>query len=705
MPEARAKSHWYCYNDSDTAIVFVHGLRSDSRNAWLGAKEDAFWPRLAARDYRLGKPAIFLASFFTGSEASDYDIPKAAANLFVDLTTNSGNAGHPPVTDKRNIMFVTHSLGGIMVRAVLSANPGVFEGKRIGLLLVASPSKGSTYASYLAPGLEKMVGQLSWDSDYLETLHNQFLRFKEEKKRYRITGRELYEHKFAVMDTESIWGWAPNWASRKFASPVVVKDSAVRNYFPDAAQIPESDHASIAKPDSMEHPSHQHLVSVYKAMLADPAPECEAPPHFEVSLDIKAAGEKKPVFIFARPFTKDTVIPERPPVPADPASGLHIYRPGPVPSFPCRGEAFKARFFRNEAATKGSHRSNISAKQTDFCFVRSNAAADAKRAKLKCTELKACEIDKAEAGMAVACASTGWRLPKFVNTAHAAETDGTTHWEVPSLETLKSMPDELRTGYAEFTVTGDGEAGLSEATHFTYALSVNGVPLHVDGLPPHSEAVLLAGDKKPRLNFALENLAFTGGSDGREKIDLEIVYYQGENLIHSTLLKRDYVSYRAAQKIRVVNALRDPSDALSNLGRHLITSDAYDWVGTYRPAKVQASFEVMLVPAANAGGAVAEKQAFDALAKEYAGKPVVGVIRPGRKENVTYGMIFAQQLETGQIKSLYTREEAADICRWVSEEPGLKSFMRRYAYLFEFPAEVFTGEKDRGVRRENCSAL
>jgi predicted alpha/beta hydrolase family esterase len=72
---------------------------------------------------------------------------EATQELKTRLTTGVG--GRPPVIAKKNLFFVVHSLGGILVRALLRQYKDEFEGKRIGVLLVASPSMGSSIA-YLA---------------------------------------------------------------------------------------------------------------------------------------------------------------------------------------------------------------------------------------------------------------------------------------------------------------------------------------------------------------------------------------------------------------------------------------------------------------------------------------------------------------------------------------------------------------------------
>ena len=53
---------WYSSNDSDTAVVFVHGFLSSNVSCWLKpGPEAAFWPDLVISDPQLNSPAVMLA--------------------------------------------------------------------------------------------------------------------------------------------------------------------------------------------------------------------------------------------------------------------------------------------------------------------------------------------------------------------------------------------------------------------------------------------------------------------------------------------------------------------------------------------------------------------------------------------------------------------------------------------------------------------
>ena len=99
-PTGRANNFWYVRNDSRTAIVFVHGIFSDSRGCWLssesGSDEATFWPDLIRADPRIGKPAIYLAGFHTSLEAGDFSIAQCARE--VALTPKSCSTRCPEIT-------------------------------------------------------------------------------------------------------------------------------------------------------------------------------------------------------------------------------------------------------------------------------------------------------------------------------------------------------------------------------------------------------------------------------------------------------------------------------------------------------------------------------------------------------------------------------------------------------------------------------
>src|SRR5262245_35452957 len=144
---------WFRANTTDAALVFVHGVLSDNQSAWRdggdrAGERAAYWPDLIGSDNRFRDIAIFLGGYHTAIDAGPYGIRDCASEVFHALNlVDSGNR-RPPM-DKDKIVFVCHSLGGIVARYVLTEHHAAFASKRVGLFLIASPSYGSTYASTL----------------------------------------------------------------------------------------------------------------------------------------------------------------------------------------------------------------------------------------------------------------------------------------------------------------------------------------------------------------------------------------------------------------------------------------------------------------------------------------------------------------------------------------------------------------------------
>ncbi len=240
-------SSWYKLSDSQTLFVFVHGLFSDSVKCWT-SDCGIYWPRLLVEDPRFKNPNIFLADYYTTLDSNDYGIQDCAQEVFQQLNREDSLGNSPPI-NKNNIIFVTHSAGGIVVRYLLEKHSDSFREKYIGLCLYASPSYGSKLASILSFITRffnhKLAKELCWAGPLLEDLDIRFSQLLHSNK-ISLVGMEAYENK------------AP-FGIPFLKNRIVEKISASR-YFGNRTIIPGSDHSSIVKPVSMECRSHQALL-------------------------------------------------------------------------------------------------------------------------------------------------------------------------------------------------------------------------------------------------------------------------------------------------------------------------------------------------------------------------------------------------------------------------------------------------------------
>ena len=257
-------------------IVFVHGIFSDGTSCW--SKEDSnkkshYWPEILSLDSRFPKSSIFIGEYYTAIDSGEFTISDAAKSLMRDLCRED-SLNQAPIQHS-HILFICHSTGGIITRSILEKYREKFKETAIGLLLIASPSLGSTYADYVS-GIariynQKMGSQLASECPYLDDLDQRFKDLVDERYLPKMIGLEAFETSTPFRSKiPSILRWLiPN------RGPVVSRRSAGR-YFSAPTPIPGHDHFSIVKPTSTDHPAHvllldfvNHFVTLFPLKVSE----------------------------------------------------------------------------------------------------------------------------------------------------------------------------------------------------------------------------------------------------------------------------------------------------------------------------------------------------------------------------------------------------------------------------------------------------
>ncbi|CAG8956091.1 hypothetical protein HYFRA_00011875 [Hymenoscyphus fraxineus] len=199
--------------DAKVDIVFVHGLGGDRIGTWTGVGKDAdgkefkeLWPKTllpeacpTARILSFGYNAYF-AHFYHlfGPEeiAEELTIDDHSKALFTSLIGLRDNTK----TSDRPVIFVCHSLGGLVVANALSQNYRDLDEKStnlssmtIGTLFLGTPFAGSAAAKYghLAEGLYSLVSSTQSDnlknlqkrSEKLATINDEFAKLLRSRDR------------------------------------------------------------------------------------------------------------------------------------------------------------------------------------------------------------------------------------------------------------------------------------------------------------------------------------------------------------------------------------------------------------------------------------------------------------------------------------------------------------------------------------------
>jgi hypothetical protein len=245
------KGEWVRRPQNRVAAVFIHGVLSSGESCWKNAN-GCYWPELLASEEESRKFGIYVFSYKTNIFSRNYLLGDAVDALKEFMKLDG-------VFDCQALVFIAHSMGGLLARKLVVERMNDFKDKAIsiGLFLVASPSLGSHYANLMSP-LARLMGhtqadalRFSQDNAWLMDLDKEFTNLKEAET-IQIFGKELVEDVFIVFN---------NWVSNRVVEPF----SGAR-YFGEPFKVPNSDHFSIAKPDSAQAIQHRLLVNFLQEM-------------------------------------------------------------------------------------------------------------------------------------------------------------------------------------------------------------------------------------------------------------------------------------------------------------------------------------------------------------------------------------------------------------------------------------------------------
>lgn len=216
-------------------VVFVHGLTGDAMQTWSNEASNGFWPAWLHSElekisvYSLGYPA----SVFGKPVKKEMDLFERAANVLEQF------AGHG--IGERPIVFVAHSLGGILVKMVLrkSCESDDQDWRRIAestklVFFLATPHKGSELANFRKAirYTSKHVALLANEVGLLEDLNEHYQAFA--NNREDLTTVAYYE-KHATKGIVVV--------SRESADPGVAGTTPIAI---------DKDHINICKPSDSE---------------------------------------------------------------------------------------------------------------------------------------------------------------------------------------------------------------------------------------------------------------------------------------------------------------------------------------------------------------------------------------------------------------------------------------------------------------------
>ncbi|KAI1735361.1 nb-arc and ankyrin domain-containing protein [Xylaria scruposa] len=198
---------WVDPADAEIDVCFVHGLTGDRDATWTAPGQPKPWPSLflptelpRARLLTYGYDAYVVRK----SVASINNLKDHATNLLIDLTNNRQLCN----ASSRRIIFVAHSLGGLICKKVILQSRNHLEihlrdlfNSVVGIIFMGTPHTGSWMADWakvpaLALGVVKSTNRtlleiLEPNNEMLQSIQEDFLsmvrEFRESNRPFQVT--------------------------------------------------------------------------------------------------------------------------------------------------------------------------------------------------------------------------------------------------------------------------------------------------------------------------------------------------------------------------------------------------------------------------------------------------------------------------------------------------------------------------------------
>jgi hypothetical protein len=236
---------WIRKPKTAACVIFVHGILSGGEQCWRYDPQTS-WPQLLADEDKFKDVGIGVFSYRTDVRSRTYSVGDVVDSLREALDLSD-------LEQVKQLIFVCHSLGGIVVRRFIVVEQAKFIARKIeiGLFLVASPSIGSKDAnglyllSLVAGNSQAQALRFSQGNEWLNDLDKDFINLLG-GGRLSIKGKELVEDQ--AIKLKKWFG-----LTRQIVEPF----SAAR-YFAESYKVPYSDHSTIVKPKDKD--ARQHLV-------------------------------------------------------------------------------------------------------------------------------------------------------------------------------------------------------------------------------------------------------------------------------------------------------------------------------------------------------------------------------------------------------------------------------------------------------------
>jgi len=248
FPQTGAQQDYTHSDPRARAIVFVHGLHG-SRDSWR-ASNGAYWPDLIRKDPRFAYSDVEVAEYPTPSSNGKMSSVQLADILWVHLKQDH-------VWEHREVVFIAHSLGGILIEEMLLKHPA--EAARVKFIVsYGTPHEGSTIAR-----IASIYDKDPLLNDLTDASNNAFLTQLESNWRGHDSVNGI--HRFCAYESEDTTPESGVGRYLKTHARVVGYFSAT--YGCDVTTPPQeihSDHVNMVRPLNRASSAYDFFYRVYR---------------------------------------------------------------------------------------------------------------------------------------------------------------------------------------------------------------------------------------------------------------------------------------------------------------------------------------------------------------------------------------------------------------------------------------------------------
>jgi pimeloyl-ACP methyl ester carboxylesterase len=127
---------------NDTVVVFVHGVVGDGTSTWTNPRTKAYWPKLMADDRDFAGASIYVYEYPSPKVGLTYNVNEVAEDLRLNIDIDK-------LLSHKDIIFLSHSMGGLVVRQYLLKYRQVVPKVKF-LYFYATPTTGSPVATLVS---------------------------------------------------------------------------------------------------------------------------------------------------------------------------------------------------------------------------------------------------------------------------------------------------------------------------------------------------------------------------------------------------------------------------------------------------------------------------------------------------------------------------------------------------------------------------